>query len=103
MAPSLPHLDTIPADPRLRVRMTTARAVLTTTEDAVHLAAAGSVYEFDPAAGPALRALVDGRECPLGELADAAGVSAGVSVADIAGLVCELVAGQAATITGTGR
>ncbi|MGW2370338.1 cupin domain-containing protein [Streptomyces sp. NPDC001667] len=99
MAPSLPYLDTVPADPRLCVRMTTARAVLTTTEDAVHLAAAGSVYEFDPAAGPALRALVDGRECPLGELADAAGVG----VADIAGLVRELIAGQAATLTGTGR
>ncbi|MFI1799010.1 cupin domain-containing protein [Streptomyces sp. NPDC020379] len=99
MAPSLPYLDSVPADHRLRVRMTTARAVLTLDEDAAHLAAAGSVYEFAPAAGPALQALAGGGEHTLGELADAAGVG----VDDIAALVRELVEGQAVAITGTAR
>ncbi|MEX2985591.1 cupin domain-containing protein [Streptomyces sp. C36] len=99
MAPSLPHLNGVPADHRLRVRMTTARAVLTLEEDAVHLAAAGSAYEFAPAAGPALQALVTGGEHTLGKLANAAGVS----VDDIASLVRELVEGQAVAITGTAR
>ncbi|KAB7833525.1 cupin domain-containing protein [Streptomyces mobaraensis] len=99
MAPSLPHLGSIPADHRLRVRMTTARAVLTLDEDTAHLQAAGSAYEFAPEAGPALQLLVDGGESTLGELADAAGVG----VDDIAGLVQELIEGQAVAITGTAR
>ncbi|MEU3356082.1 cupin domain-containing protein [Streptomyces sp. NPDC037389] len=99
MSPSLPYLDGVPADPRLRVRMTTARAVLTLDDDTAHLAAASHVYEFAPAAGPALQMLVGGGEHTLGELAAAAGVG----VNDIAGLVQELVEGQAVAVTGTSR
>ncbi|GAA2919824.1 MULTISPECIES: hypothetical protein [Streptomyces] len=42
MVPSLPYIDGIPADGGLRVRLTTARAVLDVGEDAVTLSAAGS-------------------------------------------------------------
>ncbi|MFE0047590.1 cupin domain-containing protein [Streptomyces albireticuli] len=94
MAPSLPHLDGVPADRGLRVRMTTARAVLDTTSDAVLLTAAGATYEFAPAAGPVLRPLVEGHARTLGELADAAGLD----VADVAGLVQELVEGQVVAV-----
>jgi hypothetical protein len=45
--------------------MTTARAVLTTTGDAVLLSAAGSAYESAPAAGPVLPPLVDGQVLTL--------------------------------------
>ncbi|MFF3350890.1 JmjC domain-containing protein [Streptomyces sp. NPDC002779] len=94
MVPSLPYIDGIPANPHLRVRLTTARAVLETGEDAVTLSAAGTVYEFAPAAEAVLRPLVDGRTLDLSALADAAGLAA----EDVAGLVQELVAGQAATV-----
>ncbi|GAA2616653.1 hypothetical protein GCM10010304_82810 [Streptomyces roseoviolaceus] len=42
MVPSLPYIDGIPADGGLRVRLTTARAVLDVGEDAETLSAAGS-------------------------------------------------------------
>ncbi|MFJ9854828.1 cupin domain-containing protein [Streptomyces sp. NPDC101150] len=96
MAPSLPYVDSVPADPGLRVRMTTTRASLTATDGTVHLAAAGTVYEFAREAGPALRALVDGGEHTLGDLAE----TAGLDVGDVAGLVHELVQGQAVTLSG---
>ncbi|MFI0914209.1 cupin domain-containing protein [Streptomyces abikoensis] len=94
MSPSLPYLTEVPAIPGVRVWMTTARAVLTVTEDAVRLAAGGTVYEFAPAAGPALRALVNGGVHTLDELAR----TAQVEVADIASLVQELVTGQVAAV-----
>jgi hypothetical protein len=94
MVPSLPYADGIPADPRLRVRMTTARAVLETGEDMVTLSAAGSVFEFAPEAEAVLRPLVDGRTVDLGALAE----TAGLGLEDVAGLVQELVAGQAAVV-----
>ncbi|MER6406274.1 cupin domain-containing protein [Streptomyces viridosporus] len=94
MVPSLPYIDTIPADGSLRVRLTTARAVLETGQDTVTLSAAGSVYEFAPAAEAVLRPLVDGHTVDLATLAD----TAGLDLQDVAGLVQELVAGQAATV-----
>ncbi|MEU4490188.1 cupin domain-containing protein [Streptomyces purpurascens] len=94
MVPSLPYIDTVPANPNLRVRLTTARAVLETGEDAVTLSAAGSIFEFAPAAEAVLRPLADGRTVDLATLADAAGLA----VEDVAALVQELVAGQAATV-----
>ncbi|MER5783081.1 cupin domain-containing protein [Streptomyces mobaraensis] len=99
MAPSLPYLTGVPADPDVRVRMTTARAVLTTTEDTVALAAAGHSYEFASAAGPALAMLVTDGEHRVGDLARAAGITA----ADAAGLVQVLVDGQAAALTWAAR
>jgi hypothetical protein len=94
MAPSLPHVAGIPADGGLRVRLTTARAVLEVGEDAVTLAAAGCEYEFAPAAEKVLRPLVDGESMTLATLAGAAGLD----VESVAGLVQELVAGQAAVV-----
>ncbi|MEV7738869.1 winged helix domain-containing protein [Streptomyces sp. NPDC088921] len=92
MVPSLPYIDGIPVDGGLRVRLTTARAVLEVGKDAVTLSAAGSTFEFAPAAEAVLRPLVDGRTVDLTALADTAGLALG----DVAGLVQELVAGQAA-------
>lgn len=94
MVPSLPYVGGIPADGDLRVRLTTARAVLEVGEDAVTLAAAGSEYEFAPAAEKVLRPLVDGETVALATLAAAAGLD----VESVAGLVQELVAGQAAVV-----
>ncbi|MFJ3310301.1 winged helix domain-containing protein [Streptomyces sp. NPDC086549] len=94
MVPSLPYIDGIPADLHLRVRLTTVRAVMGVGEDAVTLSAAGAVYEFAPEAEAVLRPLVDGRTEDLAALADAAGLS----LENVAGLVRELVAGQAAVV-----
>ncbi|GHE13835.1 winged helix domain-containing protein [Streptomyces alanosinicus] len=94
MAPSLPYIDTVPADGGLRVRLTTARAVLNVGEDTVTLSAAGAVYEFAPEAAAVLRPLADGRTMDLATLAD----TAGLALEDVAALVQELVAGQAATV-----
>ncbi|MEU4655034.1 cupin domain-containing protein [Streptomyces sp. NPDC023723] len=94
MVPSLPYADAVPADGDLRVRLTTARAVLEIGDDAVFLDAAGSTYEFAPAAEAVLRPLVDGQSVALATLAAAAGLD----VASVADLVQELVAGQAAVV-----
>ncbi|WP_308408978.1 winged helix domain-containing protein [Streptomyces sp. AC558_RSS880] len=94
MMPSLPYIDGIPADGSLRVRLTTARAVLETGQDAVTLSAAGSTYEFAPEAEAVLRPLVDGHTVDLATLAD----TAGLALEDVTELVQELVAGQAAVV-----
>ncbi|WP_406500093.1 hypothetical protein OG936_36880 [Streptomyces sp. NBC_00846] len=59
------------------------------------LAAAGSEYEFAPAAEPVLRPLVDGQALTLADLAAAASLE----VDDVAALVGELVDGQAAAVS----
>ncbi|MEU1520305.1 hypothetical protein ABZ490_50820 [Streptomyces sp. NPDC005811] len=46
MVPSLPYIDGMPVHGALRIRLTTARAVLKVGEDAVTFSAAGSVFEF---------------------------------------------------------
>ncbi|MFJ8732284.1 JmjC domain-containing protein [Streptomyces bauhiniae] len=94
MAPSLPHVGPVPADPDLRVRLSTARAVLETGDDAVTLAAAGNTYEFAPAAEAVLRPLVDGETVALSTLA----MGAGLDLESVTGLVQELVSGQAAVV-----
>lgn len=58
------------------------------------LSAAGSTFEFAPEAEAVLRPLVDGRTVDLAALAE----TVGLDVEDVAGLVQELVAGQAATV-----
>ncbi|MEV5989355.1 winged helix domain-containing protein [Streptomyces sp. NPDC052051] len=94
MMPSLPYIDAVPADGGLRVRLTTARAVPDVGEDTVTLSAAGSTFEFAPEAEAVLRPLVDARTVDLAALAD----TAGLALEDAAGLVQELVAGQAAVV-----
>lgn len=92
LTPSLPYVGGVPADPGLWVRMTTARAVLTTTGCWPPPA---SEYEFAPAAEPVLRPLVDGQALTLADLAAAASLE----VDDVAALVGELVDGQAAAVS----
>lgn len=75
MVPSLPYIDGTPVDGGLRVRLTTARAVLEVGEDVMTLSAAGSTFEFAPAAEAVLRPLVDGRTVDLAALADTAGLA----------------------------
>ncbi|GAA3312201.1 hypothetical protein GCM10020295_83420 [Streptomyces cinereospinus] len=94
MVPSLPYVGPVPADGDLRVRLTTARAVLEVSDDAVTLAAADNAYEFAPAAEQVLRPLVDGQTVALATLAAAADLD----VTAVAGLVQELVTGQAAVV-----
>lgn len=94
MVPSLPYIGAVPVDGRLRVRLTTVRAVLDVGEDAVTLSAAGSTFEFAPEAEAVLRPLVDGRTVDLAALAD----TAGLVLEDVVALVQELVAGQAAVV-----
>ncbi|WP_234329356.1 MULTISPECIES: cupin domain-containing protein [unclassified Streptomyces] len=91
MVPSLPYIDTVPVDGALRVRLTTARAVLDVGEDTVTLSAAGTVYEFAPEVEAVLRPLTDGRTVDLATLADAAGLA----LEDVAALVRELVEARA--------
>jgi hypothetical protein len=90
----LHHIRAVPVDGGLRVRLTTARAVLDVGEDTVTLSAAGSTFEFAPEAEAVLRPLVDGRTVDLAALAE----TAGLSLEDVVGLVRELVAGQAVTV-----
>jgi formylglycine-generating enzyme required for sulfatase activity len=52
------------------------------------------VFEFAPEAEAVLRPLADGRTADLGALAE----TAGLGLEDVAGLVRELVAGQAAVV-----
>ncbi|PAM98051.1 hypothetical protein CJI59_30905 [Streptomyces sp. Alain-F2R5] len=94
MTPSLPYINGIPADGSLQVRLTTARGVLDAGADAVTLAAAGTVYEFAPEAEAVLQPLVEGRTVDLATLAG----TAGLALEDVAALVQELIAGQAATV-----
>ncbi|MGW1728056.1 winged helix domain-containing protein [Streptomyces sp. NPDC002306] len=94
MVPSLPYIDAVSVDGALRVRLTTARAVLEIDEDTVTLSAAGSAFEFAREAQAVLRPLVDGCTVDLATLAD----TAGLALEDVARLVQELVEGQAAVV-----
>ncbi|MEU9489067.1 hypothetical protein AB0D83_36445 [Streptomyces decoyicus] len=79
--------------------MTTGRARLTVVDDGEggmvgRFTAAGREGDFAPAVTPLLRRLLEGGWVPLAELA----MLAGLSVADAAVVVEELVAMQAATV-----
>ncbi|WP_431980823.1 cupin domain-containing protein [Streptomyces qinglanensis] len=98
MRPSLPYIAGVPARPELRVRLTTARAEATTTDEGVTFRACGNEWDMAAEAAPLLRRLISAvpGTVTLGELADAASVS----VDDAAGVVTELVGGQAVTVEG---
>ncbi|MFE9743113.1 hypothetical protein [Streptomyces sp. NPDC006477] len=98
---SLPHLDQVPADPDLTVRLTCPRARLDQNPDTGDwtLAAAGTAWDFAAPAGPLLTRLTTGQPATLGELAQ----QAGLPVADVAAALTALVQGQAAAVTGVGR
>ncbi|MER5966866.1 cupin domain-containing protein [Streptomyces sp. NPDC002057] len=99
--PSLPHLDQIPADPDLTVRLTCPRARLHQNPETGEwtLTAAGTAWDFATPAGPVLTRLETGQPATLGELAQ----HAGLPVTDTAALLTVLVQGQAAAVTGAGR
>ncbi|WP_231977107.1 hypothetical protein [Streptomyces sp. 2323.1] len=101
LRPSLPHLDGVPADPEVRVRLTTGRARLTSAVEGegvvvVRFAAAGQEMDFAPAVEPLLRRLLSGGWVSLADLAAAAELT----VADAAAVAGELVDAQAATVRG---
>ncbi|MGW8765926.1 cupin domain-containing protein [Streptomyces sp. NPDC055815] len=100
LRPSLPHIHCVPADPGLLVRLTTARARTTRVtvdgESLVRLTAAGNEIDLGPAAHPLLDILLAAMPAwtPLGDLATASQLPVG----DVALVVQELLAAQAATV-----
>ncbi|RKN09621.1 cupin domain-containing protein [Streptomyces radicis] len=100
LRPSLPYVDGLPADPLIRVRLTTGRAELSASPegDGVVFRATDNEWELDDAAAPLLRALMGAGSgsVTLGELASAAGVT----LDDVASLVWDLIEGHAVTVDG---
>ncbi|WP_148588455.1 cupin domain-containing protein [Streptomyces sp. WAC01526] len=98
LRPSLPHIAGVPADPEIRVQLTTGRAYVEPTEHGVTFRACDNEWDMATEAAPLLWCLIFAvpEAVSLGELAE----SSGLSVADAAALVTELVNGQAATVTG---
>lgn len=103
LRPSLPHISGIPADPDVRVRLTTARAHLEPAGNGggVVFRACDTEWELADEALPLLQRLMSAAPCAvsLGELA----AVAGISVADVAAVVSELMGGQAVTVEGAER
>ncbi|MGW2540049.1 JmjC domain-containing protein [Kitasatospora sp. NPDC001574] len=96
--PSLPYVAELPPRREITVRITAARAKLTTnTAGTATLAAVGTEWEFAQQAVPALRILLTGEPVSIGDLADAAGLA----VKDVAGVLSHLIRGQAAAVVGT--
>ncbi|MGW3043792.1 cupin domain-containing protein [Kitasatospora sp. NPDC001159] len=100
-APSLPFVDTLPAEPEIKVRITAPRAELTSdpTARTVTLSAAGTAWDLSERVEPVLQALLTGDPVSLGELAEAAGLE----VKDVATVLTILVQGQALAVVGVGR
>lgn len=98
LRPSLPHIAGVPADPDIRVQLATGRAYVEPTEHGVTFRACDNEWDMATEATPLLWCLIFAvpEAVSLGELAE----TAGLSVADAAALVTELVNGQAATVTG---
>ncbi|MFD0440566.1 cupin domain-containing protein [Streptomyces chartreusis] len=97
--PSLPHLTEVPARADLQVRLTTGRARLTDARDddgqqVARFTAAGQEIDFAPAVTPLLHQLLCGGWHPLADLAH----PDGISLADAAAIVTELVRIQAASV-----
>ncbi len=97
LAPSLPHITAAPPEADLQVRLATTRPVLTGGSDGtVRLTAGGEEWTFAARAEPMLAILTDGEPHRLADLAQVAGITLGQA----AGVVTELVDGQAAAIGG---
>ncbi|MFE2410001.1 cupin domain-containing protein [Kitasatospora sp. NPDC059408] len=95
LAPSLPYITAAPPDGDLQVRLVATRPALTAVADGiVRLTAGGEEWTFVGKAGPMLALLADGEPHRLADLAQAAGITLGQA----AGVVTELVDGQAAAI-----
>ncbi|MFJ5230692.1 cupin domain-containing protein [Kitasatospora sp. NPDC088391] len=97
LSPSLPHITAAPPDADLQVRLVTTRPALAAMPDGtVRLTAGGEEWTFAAKAEPMLALLADGEPHRLADLAQAAGITLGQA----AGVVTELVDGQAAAIGG---
>ncbi|MGC0312983.1 cupin domain-containing protein [Kitasatospora acidiphila] len=95
LAPSLPHITAAPPDPDLQVRLITTRpALMALPDDTINLTTGGEEWTFAAKAEPMLVLLTDGEPHRLADLAQAAGIT----LAQAAGVVTELVDGQAAAI-----
>ncbi|MGW4816283.1 cupin domain-containing protein [Kitasatospora cineracea] len=98
LAPSLPHITVALPDADLQVRLVTTRPALVTAPDGtVRLTTGGEEWTFAAKAEPMLVLLADGERHRLADLAQAAGIT----LAQAAGVVTELVDGQAAAIGGS--
>ncbi|WP_097917029.1 cupin domain-containing protein [Streptomyces sp. b84] len=94
LAPSLPYVEGVPADPGIMVRLVTARARLDRDgENNAVLSAGGEEWAFTPQAAPLLALLVEGGAHRL----DALARSAGLRIGQAALLVSQLVDGELAT------
>ncbi|MEU3572844.1 cupin domain-containing protein [Kitasatospora sp. NPDC036755] len=97
LAPSLPHITVAPPEADLRVRLVTTRHALAAIPDGtIRLTAGGEEWTFATKAEPMLTLLADGEPHRLADLAQAAGITLGQA----AGVVTELVDGQAVAIGG---
>ncbi|MEV7783284.1 cupin domain-containing protein [Kitasatospora sp. NPDC088351] len=97
LAPSLPHITAAPPEADLQVRLVTTRPALAAMPDGtVRLTAGGEEWTFAAKAEPMLALLADGEPYRLADLAQAARITLGQA----AGVVTELVDGQAAAIGG---
>ncbi|PZT72442.1 MULTISPECIES: cupin domain-containing protein [unclassified Streptomyces] len=103
LRPSLPHITGVPADPEIRVRLTTTRARLEPAADGAGPAfrACDNEWEMAQEALPLLQRLTAAAPSAVsvGELAEASCIS----VTDAAAVVSELMTGQAITVEGGGR
>ena len=98
LRPSLPHLAGPPDDPGLPVRLLASRPSLAETADGhARLTAGGEEWTFVHQAAPLLGLLLDGTVHTLAELAQASGIT----VAQAAAVVAELIDGQVAATGGT--
>nr|WSW64562.1 hypothetical protein OG513_39165 [Streptomyces sp. NBC_00998] len=94
-APSLPYIGDVPADPGLVLALTTARAALEGSDEAVVLRAAGHEWGLHPSVRPVLEALVSGARLTFGDLAE----RSGLTVEQVAALATELVSKDAAAVS----
>ncbi|GAA2657690.1 cupin domain-containing protein [Streptomyces lunalinharesii] len=94
--PSLPYVESIPAEPELRLRLTAAGAWYEVDgEGRVVVGAGGQQWTFAAPVLSVIKQLVDGREVPLGELA----VASSLPLHQIAALAAELVTADVAAVS----
>ncbi|WBP88176.1 cupin domain-containing protein [Kitasatospora cathayae] len=97
LVPSLPYITTAPPNADLRVRLVTTRPALAAgPEGTVRLTTGGEEWTFTAKARSMLALLADGESHRLADLAQAAGIT----LAQAAGVVTELVDGQVVAIGG---
>ncbi|MER6218248.1 cupin domain-containing protein [Streptomyces sp. NPDC001674] len=94
--PSLPHIETVPADEALILRLTTARASYHVADSGIVFRAAGQEWTLSAQTVGFLEPLVAGKAVPLGDLAR----RSGITLDQAAALATELVTSDAAAVTG---